>query len=341
MRKSIALYTAGMLVLCFLACLTPIPIGPTLGDRDGDGFSPPADCDDQDPDISPESSEVCDGLDQDCDGKIDEGSYLVVYVDSDGDEVGAGQEFEVCEALDEHSLYGNDCDDADALTFPGAPEACDGLDNDCDERVDEGVEHDTFYEDFDGDGYGNEQVQTRSCLGPPSGYVENKEDCDDLDPGVNPEAEELCDGLDQDCSGEGPDSVYECSCEVKRLEGNSYLYCGDYLSWFNARKVCKAMDTDLLSVHSFSSNKAVASLASSYEVFIWLGLTDYVSEGDWSTWADGSAVTYTNWAPGEPNNFDNDEDCAEIGYYTDGRWNDNGCSGQHPFMCTYNGLAPE
>jgi hypothetical protein len=100
------------------------------------------------------------------------------------------------------------------------------------------------------------------------------------------------------------------------------------------------METDLLTLDGFSTNKAAAAVSRAYEVDLWTGMTDYADEGQWS-WADGSTVSYTNWAPGEPNNFGNDEDCMELGYYADGKWNDNGCSAQHPFMCTYNGLAPE
>ncbi len=122
-------------------------------DCDGDGLTRLAgDCDDTRPSIHPGAPEVCDGLDNDCDGAVDE--------DGDGDGVG------VCQ----------DCDDADARRFPGAPEVCDGLDNDCDGLVDEGS-------DLDGDGYAT------PC------------DCDDTRPSVHPGAPEACNHADDNCDG--------------------------------------------------------------------------------------------------------------------------------------------
>ncbi|MFN7145022.1 MAG: putative metal-binding motif-containing protein, partial [Myxococcota bacterium] len=90
-----------------------------------------------------------------------------------------------------------DCDEGNAEVNPGAAEACDGLDNDCDSTVDEGVEE-TYYQDFDGDGFGNGGVTDVGCDAP-SGYVQNGEDCDDNEPDAHPGADEVCDGIDNDC----------------------------------------------------------------------------------------------------------------------------------------------
>lgn len=97
---------------------------------------------------------------------------------------------------------GGDCDDRDASAWPGAPETCDGTDEDCDGEVDENAtdvaEH---YRDQDRDGYGTPDSTLSSCqVG--DGYAANSEDCDDQDASVNPDALEICeDRVDNDCDG--------------------------------------------------------------------------------------------------------------------------------------------
>ncbi|MFO7962810.1 MAG: MopE-related protein [Desulfobacterales bacterium] len=94
-----------------------------------------------------------------------------------------------------------DCDDTDAAINPGAVEVCDGKDNDCDGEVDEGVQN-IYYQDADGDGYGDPMNSIQDCSAP-SGYVTDNTDCDDTDASVNPGAAEVCDdGIDNDCDGE-------------------------------------------------------------------------------------------------------------------------------------------
>ena len=125
---------------------TPGNVNPSCcADADGDGYSDSA-C----------GGDDCD--DTDADLNLD---------DEDGD--GA-------------STCDGDCDDDDDLTYPDAPEQCDGIDNDCDDEVDEDVD-----EDLDDDGY-------NACQG----------DCDNEDDTVYPDADELCDGLDNDCDGDVP-----------------------------------------------------------------------------------------------------------------------------------------
>lgn len=100
----------------------------------------PSDCDDGDDLVNPDVLELCgDGVDNDCDGAVDdvgEGASTWVF-DGDGDGFGAGAVVEACDAPVAYVELAGDCDDDDDGVHPGATEVCDGVDNDCDDDVDE------------------------------------------------------------------------------------------------------------------------------------------------------------------------------------------------------------
>jgi hypothetical protein len=164
------------------------------------------DCDDQDADIHPGADEVCDGVDNDCDGLVDDADSvrdrLTFFLDEDGDGHGnALAPVQACARPDGYAEAADDCDDHDASTWPGAEERCDGIDNDCDGLIDaddSDLGAVVYHLDADEDGYGDPDLAVEDCEMPP-GYVENDEDCDDGDAAIHPDAEELCDGLDNDC----------------------------------------------------------------------------------------------------------------------------------------------
>jgi large repetitive protein len=174
-------------------------------DDDGDGFAACEDCDDSDAAVNPSASEACNGVDDDCDGDIDEDDAIDTdtwYADADGD--GFGDLASTTTSCDQPSgyvsaAYATDCDDGDASISPVDPEVCDGLDNDCDGSIDEGLLG-LYYADLDSDGYGDASSSTEACAAP-SGYVVDDSDCDDGEAAVNPGASEICDGLDNDCDG--------------------------------------------------------------------------------------------------------------------------------------------
>ena len=177
-----------------------------LTDQDADGATlAEGDCNDADPRIFPESPEICDGLDNDCDYTIDEdGGDIDWCLDLDGDGHGdAATTNHACLIPADGVAVCDDCDDGDQAIHPAADERCDGTDNNCDLVVDDdhSVDAGTWYWDEDEDGYGEADRTTRSCV-VADGYAELFGDCDDGDPMVNPGMLEVCNnGLDDNCDG--------------------------------------------------------------------------------------------------------------------------------------------
>ena len=191
------------------------PLPWTYADADGDGFGASdsgacddepgraenaADCDDTDPERAPDASELCDGIDNDCDGVADEDLLTTYYADQDGDGAGDGAAATAACALTEgYVTNAEDCDDEQPSRAPGQAESCDGLDNDCDGSIDEGVLN-SFYADADHDGYGADDRLALACVAP-DGTTPAGGDCDDNNPEVRPGANETCGAGDENCDG--------------------------------------------------------------------------------------------------------------------------------------------
>ena len=174
-----------LLTLAFFAC--------TKGNPDDSGDSESC---------VPED-EICNGVDDDCDGDVDEDLLVQFFADADGDGFGdPAVSVEDCEAPSGHVEDGTDCDDADGGTNPGAVEVCGGADEDCDGLVDDDDDSldtstwGTFYTDGDGDGYGFAEVGACAL---PAGASATGGDCADSDGAVHPGAAEICNGLNDDC----------------------------------------------------------------------------------------------------------------------------------------------
>jgi hypothetical protein len=194
-----------LLLLALLAAVSLPACGgtPKESDADGDGYVSLQDCDDADDAVHPDADELCNGVDDDCDGTADNDSTdrITVYTDADADGFGdPAAPIVSCEVPAGAVADDTDCDDTDATAFPENPEVCDEVDNDCDGRVDEGASDiGLYFEDTDGDGYGNADVPQTRCGGE-DGWVLDHSDCDDTDVNSHPGATDTCgDGVDQDC----------------------------------------------------------------------------------------------------------------------------------------------
>lgn len=181
------------------------------GDGDGDGYPAITDCADDNPDVNPGQADVCDGVDNDCSGRADDDAVDAVrwFRDIDGD--GFPGEVDVLWACDspgvgyvaEEAIEQIDCDDIDRDVFPGAIEHCDGVDEDCDGIDDnDPVDSLPYYPDADGDGFGAADAAGLACYSEhPAETSLNNQDCRDDDVRFHPDANEVCDGEDNDCDG--------------------------------------------------------------------------------------------------------------------------------------------
>ena len=160
-------------------------------DNDEDGYTEEqGDCDDTNSSIHPNATEVANGLDDDCNGQIDEG-------DDDGDGYNEAQ---------------GDCDDNDPTVSPAAPEVPNGDDDNCNGQIDEG----TIHWDNDGDGY---------CASGVCQNTTNTEiDCNDSNASIYPNAIEVCaDGVDNNCNGnQNEQNAQNCTTYYRDYDGDNY-----------------------------------------------------------------------------------------------------------------------
>jgi hypothetical protein len=181
------------------------------------------DCNDADAAVSSSALEVCDGIDNDCSGVIDDNASDAAtwYNDTDGDGVGDSSAPQLsCTQPEATSVLGGDCDDANPASYPGATELCDDLDNDCDTEIDNGVSSVESYADSDGDGYGTGDALV-SCE-VPEGYTQVSGDCDDANASVNPGAAEICDETDNDCDDDIDEGVAQQGPFYTDRDGDGY-----------------------------------------------------------------------------------------------------------------------
>lgn len=196
---------------------------PVNEDQDADGYvqTPTGDdCNDADVQIHPNAAESCNGADDNCDGQIDEGftaeqcSFICLNQ--------GGSNYDPLRLLG-LQCCGNNPGENNPYETP--EQSCDGSDNDCDSQTDEGLTM-SFFFDNDNDGYGNPASSVASCTAPPQ-YVSNNQDCNDNNNQVNPNAPEICNGIDDNCNNQidegnvcSPSSYY-CDADTDTYDSST------------------------------------------------------------------------------------------------------------------------
>ncbi len=235
--------TAPWVYLMLAACFVSDEELRLAADRDGDGFHPSElggpDCDNEDPNVNPNAKEVCgDGVDNDCNGVIDDDGpgAPTWYLDEDGD--GWGVESETTTGCSQPSGYTadpGDCDPDDPSINPAVEDLCDGFDQDCDGVIDDDAEVLTWYRDADTDGIGTEDESIEACS-QPVGYVPTPGDCED----DNTDVQQYTWYADSDLDGYGdPDSTTEACAAPSGFVGDA-TDCDDLQAQVNpaAIEVC-------------------------------------------------------------------------------------------------------
>ncbi|MBX7107749.1 MAG: sulfatase-like hydrolase/transferase [Chitinophagales bacterium] len=186
--------------------------GTSLCNNPGAGFSlSHSDCNDGNASINPAAIESCNGIDDNCNGSADDGLlFTTYYADLDNDTFGdlndAGTS--LCNNPGSgFAVVNTDCNDGNAFINPAATETCNGIDDNCNGTADDAVGIISYYADADGDGFGNPAIQIDSCA-QPAGFVLLPTDCNDAIASINPAAPEICNTIDDNCSGSADEGLF-------------------------------------------------------------------------------------------------------------------------------------
>jgi len=309
--------------------------------------------------------ETCNGVDDDCDGTIDEGCAC-----TDGMTRACGTDVGACTAGTQTCSGGawGPCSGAS----PGT-ETCNGVDDDCDGSTDESLSRacstacGSGTETCSGGGY-------RGCTAPLPGTETCNgidDDCDgSTDEGLSRgcstacgsgtetcsagswtgctapmPGSETCNGLDDDCDGSIDDGVVCSGCVRSVIGASTYQFCSSPLSWTAARDRCVAMGYHLVKISNATQNTAVRTACMGTNC--WTGLWDENRDMTFY-WQDGTSVVvsppmgsicpapmgsptgYTAWSAGQPNCTGTGPLCVDVSI---GVWYDTDCTLARTYLC--------
>jgi hypothetical protein len=255
---------------------------PDQNDTDADGAGDACD-DDDDGDGAVDAEDNCPFLDNPGQEDVD-GNGVGDACDSDRDGDGVANDLDNCPDLpnadqldfdsdgrgdacdddddDDGIQDASDCEPLDPAIYPGAPETCNQLDDDCDASTDEGQNAagcSPWYLDADNDGYGS-MVEPARCFCQATGQytASAADDCNDNLPAVHPGASEVCNGVDDNCAGgidepwptvgtacDGPADPDQCEDGTVRCtaQGDG-TFCDDDAATPGGQELCNGADDD-------------------------------------------------------------------------------------------------
>lgn len=198
------------------------------------------------------------------------------YADADGDGYGnAAVSTVACNAPVGYVADNTDCNDANASINPGMAEICNGIDDNCNGSIDEGLTFTTYYADADGDGYGDPGTSVTSCA-PVAGYVADNTDCNDASGAAYPGATEVCDGIDNDCDGDIDENVVTAvmspTGDVTTCKSDDFVFsvepcAGCTYQWFkNDNVIVGATSTTYATTKPAYYNVQVTTAAGCFDV---------------------------------------------------------------------------